>query len=163
MKFNKLLFINIIFCILSFLITSCFSEKNNKGLFEIHYKNPKEKQINEINTYFDGVVYLKFHDSYLKIFPKSNIKFENNDFNLNEGMILNINKKSKLLNKIINIDIDQKIFLTNQIGNAQFLRIRLPNYIKNIESSIIINYFTDDNKIETINVKLDFITATKIP
>jgi murein DD-endopeptidase MepM/ murein hydrolase activator NlpD len=161
MKFNKLFFKNIIFCILSFLITACFSEKNDKGLFEIQYKNLKNKQINEIKTYFDGVVYLKFHDSYLKIFPKSNLKFEFNDFILNEGTILNINKRSKLLNKINELNVDEKIFFTNQIGNAQFFRIRLPNYIKNFENSIKIDYYIDDNKIDTVNAKLDFITATK--
>ena len=70
-------------------------------------------------------------------------------------------KDLKILNNIENIYIDEKMFFLNQIGNAHFLRIKLPAYLNNFKNSVKIDYFNDKNKIDSINCNIYLLKKNK--
>jgi hypothetical protein len=152
---NKIKFI-IIFLV-SFFIFSNFSLKNN-GLFNFQYFKDDENAVSNVKTYFDGLIYLKYKNKILKIFPDSYLEFsKSNDYILKEGIVLifDDNLRSKKICK--KSDVEVKVFLENQIGKAQFYRLKLSSFLKNTKFEVKINYINkEDNK--SISTKLHFLS-----
>ncbi len=145
--------IKTIFILLISILILCNSTFKNKGLYDFQYDSENKKIISNIKTYFDGLVYIKNKNKIIKIFPNSSLELNNsNDFLLKEGIILtyeNNLKSRKLLEKS---DIDIKVFLDNQIGKAQFYRLSLPVFLKDLNFEVRIDYYVG-NEIKSINTK----------
>lgn len=152
---NKFKYFFILF--LSLFLLCNYSLKND-GLYNFEYFEDDNKTISNVKTYFDGLVYLKINNKILKIFPNSSVEFtESNNYILKEGILLFYDDNLRSTKLCERSDVDIKIFLENQIGKAQFYRLRLPSFLKNLSFDVRIDYLIGKD-IKSINTKLHFIS-----
>lgn len=145
--YNFLKYIFLLFSIISMMSVKILT---TEGEYAVTYS---KDYIAKVETKTDGFVTILKNNSKLKVFPYSEVSFNENDIpTLKKGILLfsDASKDDKT------IEIKSKLFLDNSKGSCQFYRIQIPSDLKNITSNVRITYKNIDKDV-TIDTKLHYI------
>ena len=146
-----------LYLIIIILTSSCSYSIKEEGLCSIKYIDDSNEKIKQIDTFFNGIVYINDKKKAYKILANSSIEFnENDNFNLKKGILLVVDKKLRNRINCNKSHIEEKIFFDNQQGKCQFYRLRLPSWSGEVYADVKIEYNVD-LATKIINTKLHFI------